>query len=203
MSLAALGVALLTPRERDVVRLAAEGMWNPEISAKLNLSEHTVRNYLVRTYDKVGISSRAELSLCVQQRRRNHWGGDASSFEYGSCLIVWTRDPASRGPTPEGCHGSSVLQRPTSHSCSRLARRYLPLALASGWPAGLPPRPIPPMKSRRLTGADQAAGATLTSTKVVNTKGKFRRYIEQERYLSDLIVKAIESLSGCITKLQN
>ncbi|MGB7494544.1 MAG: response regulator transcription factor [Candidatus Acidiferrum sp.] len=57
------GMALLTPRERDVVRLVAEGMRNQEIALKLNLSEHTVRNYLLRIYDKLGISSRVELVL--------------------------------------------------------------------------------------------------------------------------------------------
>jgi two-component system nitrate/nitrite response regulator NarL len=57
------GMALLTPRERDVVRLAAEGMRNQEISVRLNLSEHTVRNYLFRIFEKLGISSRVELVL--------------------------------------------------------------------------------------------------------------------------------------------
>jgi DNA-binding CsgD family transcriptional regulator len=57
------GMALLTPRERDVVRLVAEGMRNQEISVKLNLREHTVRNYLFRIFDKLGISSRVELVL--------------------------------------------------------------------------------------------------------------------------------------------
>ena len=59
------GMALLTPRERDVVRLAAEGMRNQEISVRLNLREHTVRNYLFRIFDKLGISSRTELVLYV------------------------------------------------------------------------------------------------------------------------------------------
>jgi DNA-binding NarL/FixJ family response regulator len=57
------GMALLTPRERDVVRLLAEGMRNEEISQKLNLSEHTVRNYVFRVFDKLGLSSRVELVL--------------------------------------------------------------------------------------------------------------------------------------------
>jgi DNA-binding CsgD family transcriptional regulator len=56
-------MALLTPRERDVVRLTAEGMRNQGISVKLNLSEHTIRNYLLRIFDKLGISSRVELVL--------------------------------------------------------------------------------------------------------------------------------------------
>jgi DNA-binding NarL/FixJ family response regulator len=57
------GMALLTRRERDVVRFAAEGMRNQEIALNLNLSEHTVRNYLIRVFDKLGISSRVELVL--------------------------------------------------------------------------------------------------------------------------------------------
>jgi DNA-binding NarL/FixJ family response regulator len=55
--------ALLTPRERDVVRLVAEGMRNHEIGDALNLEEHTVRNYIFRVFDKLGLSSRVELVL--------------------------------------------------------------------------------------------------------------------------------------------
>jgi len=54
---------LLTPREEEVVRLAGEGLSNKEISVQLNLSEHTVRNYLCRIFEKMGISSRVELIL--------------------------------------------------------------------------------------------------------------------------------------------
>ncbi len=46
-----------------VARLAAEGMRNREIALKLNLAKHTVRNYLLRIFDKLGISSRATLVL--------------------------------------------------------------------------------------------------------------------------------------------
>jgi two-component system, NarL family, nitrate/nitrite response regulator NarL len=57
------GMARLTARERDVVRLVAEGMRNQEIASTLNLSDNTIRNYLLRIYDKLGISSRVELVL--------------------------------------------------------------------------------------------------------------------------------------------
>jgi two-component system nitrate/nitrite response regulator NarL len=57
------GMARLTPRERDVVRLVADGMRNQDIALKLSISEHTIRNYLIRIYDKLGISSRVELVL--------------------------------------------------------------------------------------------------------------------------------------------
>jgi DNA-binding CsgD family transcriptional regulator len=56
-------MARLTQRERDVVRLVVDGMRNQEIALQLNLGEHTVRNYLIRIFDKLGISSRVELVL--------------------------------------------------------------------------------------------------------------------------------------------
>ena len=57
------GLQLLTKREEDVVRLLAEGLQNREIARELNLSEHTIKNYLFRIFDKVGVSSRVELVL--------------------------------------------------------------------------------------------------------------------------------------------
>jgi DNA-binding NarL/FixJ family response regulator len=57
------GLRLLTKREEDVVRLLAEGMQNREIARELNLSEHTIKNYLFHIFDKLGVSSRVELIL--------------------------------------------------------------------------------------------------------------------------------------------
>ncbi len=57
------GMARLTKREREVVRLVADGMRNLEIALQLGLTEQTVRNYLIRIFDKLGISSRVELVL--------------------------------------------------------------------------------------------------------------------------------------------
>lgn len=66
----ARGANLLTKREETVVRLVADGLTNKAISSELHLSEHTVRNYLFRIFDKLGVSSRVELVLyCLQERR--------------------------------------------------------------------------------------------------------------------------------------
>ncbi len=60
----------LSKREEDVVRLVAEGLSNREVSAELGLSEHTIRNYLFRVFDKLGVSTRVELVLyCLQERQ--------------------------------------------------------------------------------------------------------------------------------------
>jgi DNA-binding NarL/FixJ family response regulator len=57
------GDNLLTPREEQVVALVAEGLGNRPIARELNLSEHTVKKYLFRIFEKLGISSRVELVL--------------------------------------------------------------------------------------------------------------------------------------------
>jgi DNA-binding NarL/FixJ family response regulator len=67
----ARGLAILSKREADVVRLVTEGMTNRGISLELGLSEHTIRNYLFRIFDKLGVSTRVELVLyCFQEKQR-------------------------------------------------------------------------------------------------------------------------------------
>lgn len=65
------GATSLTKREVDLVTLVAEGLTNRDISRHLNLSEHTVRNYLFRIFNKVGTSNRLELALYALSRKRD------------------------------------------------------------------------------------------------------------------------------------
>jgi two-component system, NarL family, nitrate/nitrite response regulator NarL len=58
----------LSSRELQVVRHAASGKTNREIAVELRLSEHTVKNYLFRAFDKLGVSSRAQLLFHLATR---------------------------------------------------------------------------------------------------------------------------------------
>jgi DNA-binding NarL/FixJ family response regulator len=51
----------LTPRELEIARLAASGLANREIAARLSLSHRTVENKLHATYQKLGVQRRTEL----------------------------------------------------------------------------------------------------------------------------------------------
>jgi DNA-binding NarL/FixJ family response regulator len=57
------GRPILTPREEQVVALVAEGLGNRQIAKELNLSEHTIKKYLFRIFEKLGVSTRVELVL--------------------------------------------------------------------------------------------------------------------------------------------
>lgn len=64
-------IDILSKREADVVRLVAQGLTNRDISNELRLSEHTIRNYLFRIFDKIGVSTRVELTLYYLQALQN------------------------------------------------------------------------------------------------------------------------------------
>lgn len=59
----ATGEILLTSREEQVVALVTDGLSNRNVANELGLSEHTVKKYLFRIFEKLGISSRVELVL--------------------------------------------------------------------------------------------------------------------------------------------
>jgi DNA-binding NarL/FixJ family response regulator len=65
------GASLLTKREEELVELVAQGLTNREISQQLKLSEHTVRNYIFRIFNKVGTSNRLELALYALNRKED------------------------------------------------------------------------------------------------------------------------------------
>ncbi|MGO8987008.1 MAG: LuxR C-terminal-related transcriptional regulator [Terriglobales bacterium] len=70
------GRFLLTPREEQVVALVADGLTNRGVALELGLSEHTIKKYLLRIFDKVGISSRVELVLYAMshsEHRPSEW----------------------------------------------------------------------------------------------------------------------------------
>lgn len=58
----------LTERERQVLRLAAEGLSTGRMAERLHLSEGTVRNYLSEAIGKTGAQNRTEAARVARQR---------------------------------------------------------------------------------------------------------------------------------------
>jgi two-component system, NarL family, response regulator NreC len=63
----ASGAGALSDREREVVRLIANGHTNPEIAEQLHVAERTVKTYRARAVEKLGFSSRAEITAYARE----------------------------------------------------------------------------------------------------------------------------------------
>jgi len=79
------GRTLLTSQESKVAQLATEGLSNRGIAAKLGLSEHTVKNYMFRVFEKTGVSNRVALVRYTMSCREQSHG--AESVSEGSAVL--------------------------------------------------------------------------------------------------------------------
>lgn len=68
------GLGILSPQERRVLALIAEGRTNKEIGFALELSEKTVKNYLSRVFEKLDVSRRAQAAVVYTQLVRKEEG---------------------------------------------------------------------------------------------------------------------------------
>lgn len=78
------GMELLSAREKQVIQYLSAGMTNREIADSLGLSPHTIKNYLFRIFDKLGVSSRTELLYLTmnnsQPRAKDPHNGAETGF---------------------------------------------------------------------------------------------------------------------------
>jgi two-component system, NarL family, nitrate/nitrite response regulator NarL len=83
--LTAIDSPRLTARELEVVQYASIGKTNKMIAGELGLSEHTVKNYLFRAFEKLGVSSRIELLfyLTVRGHTLNAAKSEDAAPEFG------------------------------------------------------------------------------------------------------------------------
>ena len=66
------GQPLLSRREDEICSLVTVGLKSREIAVSLKISEHTVKNHLFHIFEKLGISSRAELVLYLLGQNKAH-----------------------------------------------------------------------------------------------------------------------------------
>ena len=70
----------LTTREREIIRLAAKGLLNRQIAAKLDISERTVQVHRLSTYRKLDVHNTAELAPITVLLERGKLG-DVNGWE--------------------------------------------------------------------------------------------------------------------------
>jgi len=72
------GVEQLTPQERRIIGLVAEGLTNRQIGEKVHLAEKTVKNYVSNILMKLDLSRRAEVAAFMARRKRSNDAQDWS-----------------------------------------------------------------------------------------------------------------------------
>jgi len=77
---------LLTKREVEVAEHAAQGQSNKQIADEMRLSEHTIKNYLFQVFEKLGVSSRFELTFLLFNERNNSIDTSGSNHPIESYL---------------------------------------------------------------------------------------------------------------------
>jgi DNA-binding NarL/FixJ family response regulator len=80
----AKALSALSKREAEVVRYLAQGFTNREIAERMNLSQHTIKNYLFRVFDKLGVSSRVELLFLALSQTSNREDAQSKPTGYGT-----------------------------------------------------------------------------------------------------------------------
>ncbi len=88
-------IASLTPREREVAGLVAEGLRNDEIAERLGINEKTVRNHLSEVFEKLGVAGRLKLLVYAL-----HHGLGAAPLPPNPASHRATVDPPGIGRTP-------------------------------------------------------------------------------------------------------
>ena len=62
-------LATLVPREREITELVRQGRLNKQIAASTGLTEGTVKEYMIRIFQKTGAGNRTELAVMAQRQQ--------------------------------------------------------------------------------------------------------------------------------------
>lgn len=85
----------ITPRERQLMGLLAQGLRNKEIAWSLGIAEGTVKVYLSRLFVKVGVSDRFELALLALRNiaTGHHGVSERASAPVGDKAVPFSMPP--------------------------------------------------------------------------------------------------------------
>lgn len=124
------GLHLLSKREFEVVQCVVQGMTNREIAERLRLSQHTVKNYLFRVFDKLGVSSRVELLFMTLGPSRESMRRRSEPLAFSQALQEMLDTGRQNGSA------LPVLEKAANHGVPA-AQLLLAQALADGDPSQL------------------------------------------------------------------
>lgn len=166
----AQGMNLLSKREMEVVGSVAQGLTNREIAESLGLSQHTIKNYLFRIFDKLGVSSRVELLFMTLS-------GDSPSQSVGSCF--W-----------ENCTDESSQNESMLVECQRAAEQDVLIAqlvLAQHWARRTNSKDVIQaykwylIASEQISRTSKSVGKTMTMEQLLQAEQMAAEWLEKRR----------------------
>lgn len=97
-ALSVRGMPQLSRREVEIITCVAQGLTNRKIAEHLSLSQHTVKNYLFKIFDKLGVSNRVELlSMTLGRADQSEPAGELEKTESGGSGLAECRRAAEKG----------------------------------------------------------------------------------------------------------
>ena len=94
----ARGLEILSAREIEVVQHLAEGLTNRAIGNRMGLSPHTIKNYVLRIFEKLGVSNRVELLKLTLSAPPSHPRPHARKESHGLVpAVAWCQSAAEKG----------------------------------------------------------------------------------------------------------
>ena len=84
-------VSTLSKREISVAEAAAQGFTNKQIADQLGLSDHTVKNYLFRVFEKLRVSNRIELLFLLEHNNLNRRAIQAPTAAQGQPIDAYIK----------------------------------------------------------------------------------------------------------------
>jgi two-component system nitrate/nitrite response regulator NarL len=105
-------VGMLSKREIQVAEAAAQGQTNKQIAVALRLSEHTVKNYLFRIFEKLGVSNRMELLFFLSAHLKDAVYSPTALDAAGhtNCLEVYLKAAEEGWVTAQFIVGSAYFE---------------------------------------------------------------------------------------------
>jgi DNA-binding NarL/FixJ family response regulator len=166
------GLNLLSKRETEVVRCLAQGFTNREIAEKLGLSQHTVKNYLFRVFDKLGVSSRVELLFMTLSHETSSESGFRNFLK--NCVELTLHDDASFA------------------ACQRSAEQGFPIAQLIMAQVYLTRKASPSDLSRAYTWCLVLVDSLSRTTQTVSQQMNMDQLLEAETIARELMRKPAE-----------
>jgi DNA-binding NarL/FixJ family response regulator len=127
------GIELLSARERQVIEHLAGGMSNREIARALDLSPHTVKNYLFRIFDKLGVSSRTELLYLTMNHSQAQPPVDTNREDRASSAIVEAAEAGNPSAQLRLAEHFSQIKDVESNDNQQIAGSQPPSVFAYMW----------------------------------------------------------------------